>query len=93
LRLALIKLLRSSQIAKKIASKLHVYSVNYAAKLAHSRLSLSSNILNSHQETVSSQACNPSDPHEYFPFLMMEEFYGTRHQSYSFSLINVGSGF
>jgi len=38
------------------------------------------------------QACNPLDPH--FPLLFaVEELYGTRYQSGSFSLINVGSGF
>jgi hypothetical protein len=48
---------------KKLASKLHVHSVNYAAKLAHTRRALFSTIINSHQETVSGQACNPLDPH------------------------------
>ena len=52
-----------SQIVKKLASKLHVHSVNYAAKLVHTRRALSSTIINSHQETISGQACNPPDPH------------------------------
>jgi len=53
-----------SQRVKKLASKLHVHSVDYAAKLVHTRRALSSaTITNSHQEPVSGQACNPPDPH------------------------------
>ena len=52
-----------SQRAKKLASKLHLRSVNCAAKLVHTRCALSSTIFNSRQETVSGQACNPLDPH------------------------------
>ena len=51
------------QRVKKHTSKLHVYSVSYAAKLVHTRRALSSTIINSHQEKVSGQACNPPDPH------------------------------
>ena len=43
---------------KKLASKLHVYSVNFAAKLVYTRRALFSNIIISHQETVSGQACD-----------------------------------
>ena len=52
-----------SQRVKKLASKLHVHSVNYAAKLVHTRRALSGTIINPHQEPVSGQACNPPDPH------------------------------
>jgi hypothetical protein len=52
-----------SQRVKKLASKLHVHSVNYAGKLVHTRRTLSGTIIYSHQETVSDQACNPPDPH------------------------------
>jgi hypothetical protein len=52
-----------SQRVKKLASKLHVYSVNFAAKLVHTRRALSSTAINSHQELVSGQARNPLDPH------------------------------
>jgi len=52
-----------SQRVRKLASKLHVYSVNFAAKLVHTRRALSSTIINSPQEPVSGQACNPLDPH------------------------------
>ena len=45
------------------SSKLHVHSVNFAAKLNHTRRALSSTVINSHQEPVSGQACNPPDPH------------------------------
>jgi len=55
-----------SQRVKKLASKLHVHSVNFAAKLVHTRRALSSTIINSHQEPVSDQACNPPDPHCFF---------------------------
>ena len=52
-----------SQKVKKHASKLHVHSVNYAAKLVHTRRALSSTVINSHQEPVSAgQACFPPDP-------------------------------
>jgi hypothetical protein len=51
------------QRGKKLASKLHVQSVNFAAKLVHTRRVLSSAVINSHQEPVSGQACNPLDPH------------------------------
>ena len=58
-----------SQRVKKLASKLHVHSVHFAAKLVHTRRALSSTVINSHQEPVSGQACNPLDPHCYFlPF-------------------------
>jgi len=48
---------------EKLASKLHVHSVNFAAKLVHTKRALSSTVINSHQEPVSGQACNPLDPH------------------------------
>jgi hypothetical protein len=48
-----------AQRVQKLASKLHVHSVNYAAKLVHTRRALSRNILNSHQDLVSGQAYNP----------------------------------
>jgi len=58
-----------SQRVKKLASKLHVHAVNLAAKLVHTRRALSSTVINSHQEPVSGQACNPLDPHWFsFPF-------------------------
>jgi hypothetical protein len=51
------------------SSKLHVHSVNFAAKLVHTRRALSRIVINSHQEPVSGQACNPPDPHWFFfPF-------------------------
>jgi len=52
-----------SQRVKKLASKLHVHSVNYAARLVHTRRALSSNFINSHHEPVSGQARSPLDPH------------------------------
>ena len=52
-----------SQRVKKLASKLHVHSVNLAANLVHTRHALSSTVISSHQELVSGQACNPLDPH------------------------------
>ena len=45
-----------SQRVKDLASKLHVHSVNFAAKLVHTRRALSSTVFNSHQEPVSGQA-------------------------------------
>jgi hypothetical protein len=41
-----------------------VHFVNFAAKLVRTRRALStSTVINSHQEPVSGQACNPPDPH------------------------------
>ena len=51
-----------SQRVKKLASMLHVHSVSFAAKLVHTRRALSSTVINSYQEPVSGQACNPPDP-------------------------------
>ena len=66
-----------SQRDKKLASKLHVHSVNFAAKLVHTRRALSSTVINSHQEPVSGQACNPLDYQWYFlPFSRWRSFTG-----------------
>jgi len=73
-------------------SSMCTLSVNFAAKLVHTSRALSSTVINSHQEPVSGRVCNPLDPHWFFLFAV-EELYGTRYQSGSFSLINVGSGF
>jgi hypothetical protein len=35
----------------------------FSTKLVHTRRALSSTVINSHQEPVSGQACNPPDPH------------------------------
>ena len=43
-----------------------MHSVNFAAKLVQTRCALSSAIINSLQEPVSGQACNPLDPHLFF---------------------------
>jgi len=64
-----------SQKVKKLAPKLHVHSVNFAAKLVHTRRALSSTVINCHQEPVSGQACNPPDPHCIFlSFLRWRSF-------------------
>ena len=83
------------QRVKKLASKLHVHSVNFVAKLVHTRRALSCTIINSHQEPVCFRpSLQPSWSPLIFPFLfVVEELYGTRYQSGSFSLINVGSAF
>ena len=47
-----------SQRDNDFASELHVHSVNYAAKLVHTKRALSSTAINSDQETISSQACD-----------------------------------
>ena len=52
-----------SQRVKKLASKLNGHSVKFPTKLVHTRRALSSIVINSHQEPVSGQACNPLDPH------------------------------
>jgi hypothetical protein len=52
-----------SQRVKKLASKLHVHCVNFAANLVHTRHALSSITINSRHEPVSGQAYNPIDPH------------------------------
>ena len=82
------------RVIKKRASKLHVHSVNYAAKLVHTRRALSSTVINSHQEPVSGHPSLKPSWSPLIPFLFaVEELYGTQYQSGSFSLINVGSGF
>ena len=68
-----------SQRVKKLASKLHVHSVNFAAKLVHTRRALSGTVIDSHQEPVSGQTCKPPDPRGplIIPFLFaVEELYG-----------------
>jgi hypothetical protein len=46
-----------------------VHSVNFAAKFVHTRRALSSTVINSHQESVSGQACNLLIPIDFsFPF-------------------------
>jgi len=57
------ELVLDSQRVKKLALKLHVHSVNFAAKVVHTRRALSSTVINSPQEPVSGLACNPLDPH------------------------------
>ena len=52
-----------SQRVKKLASKLYVHFVNFAAKLVHTKRALSSTVVDSHQEPVLGQACNPPDLH------------------------------
>ena len=54
---------RVKKLASEAKSKLHVHSVYFAAKLVHTRRALSSTVINSPQEPVSGQACNPPDPH------------------------------
>jgi len=76
-----------SQRVNNFASKFHVHYVNYAAKLVHTKCALSSNVINSHQVKPATLLI----PIDFPPFLMGEEFYGTRYQSGSFSLIIVES--
>ena len=52
---------------------------------------LSSTVINSNQELVSNQVCNPPDP--LFFFCVVDEFHSAQYQSGSFSLIIVRSGF
>ena len=65
-----------SQRVNKLASKLHILSVDYAAKLVYNRRAHSSTVINSHQERLPGQACNPPHPHS-FPCSLVEEFYAT----------------
>jgi hypothetical protein len=85
----------SSKLWEKLAAK-----TNCAAQLdfpdltsIHTRRALSSSIINSHQKTVSGQACNYMIPIDLFLFLLVEEFFGTRYQNGSIFLTNVGSDF
>ena len=50
------------QRVKKVASKLHVHSVNYVAEAVHTIRALSGTITNSHQEPLSNHTCNSPDP-------------------------------
>ena len=78
---------------KKLASKLHVHSVNFAAELTRPDVPISvllSTLIRSRFQAKPATLLIPID----FPFLFaVEELYGTRYQSGSFSLINAGSGF
>jgi hypothetical protein len=72
-----------------------VHSVNFAAKLVHTWPDvpfpvLLSTLIRSRFQAKPATFLIPID----FPFLFaVQELYGTRYQSGSFSLINVGSGF
>ena len=59
--------------------------------LVHTRHTLSSTVINSHQKTFLSQACLPPGPHWSFLFPLMKGV--LRYQIGSFSLINVGEWF
>jgi len=80
-----------SQRIKKLASKLHVHSVNYAAQLVLTRRAFSSPIISSHQETVSGQPSGTSLIF-FFPWWGRITVPDTKQRG-SFFLINVGSGF
>ena len=86
------ELSRDSQKVEELASKLHVHSSNYAAKLVHTRHALSSTIINTSGDGVSSSLQPLLVPIDLF-LVVVEFFYSTRYQRGSFSLINVGSGF
>jgi len=80
-----------SQRGKKLASKLHVHSVNYAAKLVHTRRALPpllSTLIRRWSEVKPATLLIPID---LLSFLLVEEFMvpGTKA---AFSLINMGSG-
>jgi hypothetical protein len=67
------------QRVKKLASKLHVHSVTYVAKLVHIRRALSSTNIYSHQETrFPVKPATLLIPIDSFPFLLVEEFPGTK---------------
>jgi hypothetical protein len=76
---------------KKLASRLLVHSINYAAEVVQTKRAFSSTITNSHQEPVSGQSCNLLIPLIVFP--VEEEFHCNQCQSGSFSFNYVGSGF
>jgi len=69
----------SQRVKKLLASKLHVHSVNFAAKLVHTSCALSSTDINSHQEPVSGQACNPLDPHDFWFFFSFSRWGALRY--------------
>jgi len=50
------------QRVKKLASKIHVHSVSYAAEVVHTIRALSGTTTNSHQEPLSNHTCNSPDP-------------------------------
>jgi len=82
------------QRVNKFASKLHVHSVNFAAKLVHTRRALSSTILTLTRTRFQAKPATLLIPIDFsFPFAGEGEAYSTQYQSGSFSLINVGSGF
>jgi hypothetical protein len=59
----MLKLLRSWVLILKELSNLPLsFMFNLSTELVHTRRILFSPIINSHQKTVSGQACNPPDP-------------------------------
>jgi hypothetical protein len=70
-----------------------MHPVNFAAKLVHTKRALSIIVINSHQEPVSGQACNPPDPHS--SFLSLRGGGALRYlvPKWLLFLIKVGSGF
>jgi hypothetical protein len=69
-----------------------VHLVNFAAKLVHTGRTLSSFITNSHQEPISSQACNLPNSQSFF-LLYGGGFLRNRVPKRLLFLNSVGSGF
>ena len=88
-----MKLGLSSQTTEKLASKLYLHSMNYAAKRVrttrHALFVPLSTLVRSQLLVKPAVLLIPID----LIFILLGEFYGTRYQSSSLSLINVGSGF
>ena len=85
---------RSAGCDNEYTSKLHVHPVNGAAKLVHTRRILSSTDTNSWiRRRFQVKPATLLIPIDSFLIIMVEKFYGTRYQSGSLSLINVGSDF
>jgi len=66
---ALSTILTAAQITLLPPAKKTACSPHMTGALVHTRRAFSSSVINSHQEPVSGQACNPLDPHCFsFPF-------------------------
>jgi len=82
-----------SQKVKKLASKHHVHSVNFAAKLVHTRRALSSTVITLIRSRFQAKPATLLIPIDFSILFAVEEIHGTRYQSGSFSLIMWGVDF
>ena len=65
---------------KPLPTLVDVHSVNYAARLVHTRRALSSTVINLIRRRFQVKPATLLIPVDLFVYPLVEEFYGTRHQ-------------